>query len=66
MKFIIDRFEGEFAVVELPDRKTISLPKAAIPPEAKEGDVLSLVIESEETAARKAAIQSKIKNLFQD
>ena len=40
MRLIIDRFEGDFAVVELEDRSTIDIPKKLIPKGAKEGDVL--------------------------
>lgn len=66
MKFIIDRFEGEFAVVELPDGKITQIPRIAVPFEAREGDVISLKIESSETANKKASIEKKMAELFKD
>ena len=41
MKLIIDRFEGDFAVVELPNGKMIDCPKALLPDDAKEVKVNS-------------------------
>lgn len=51
---IIDRFEGDFAVVETPDRKHESLPRKLLPMDAKEGDAICIkngiyVIDSEKT-----------------
>ena len=37
MKLIIDRFEGDFAVVELPNGQMIDCPKVLLPDNAKEG-----------------------------
>jgi hypothetical protein len=54
-RFIIDRFEGEFAVVELPDRTMVNIPKILVPG-AKEGDVLNITIDSEATDDRKNKI----------
>jgi hypothetical protein len=31
MQCIIDRFEGEFAVVELPDRTMVNMPRILVP-----------------------------------
>lgn len=40
MKGIIDRFEGEYAVVEREDRVIINIPRHDLPLEAKEGDYI--------------------------
>lgn len=40
MQVIIDRFEANYAVVELPDRSFKNIPRHILPPSAKEGDVL--------------------------
>ena len=40
MKVTIDRFEGEFAVCEKPDRTMINIEKEKLPVGAKEGDIL--------------------------
>ncbi|MCK9443417.1 MAG: DUF3006 domain-containing protein [Tissierellaceae bacterium] len=64
MKFTIDRFEGEYAVVELDTGHTVDITKAVLPPGAKEGDIISLKIEEEETEERRKRIQRKFENLF--
>jgi len=63
MKVVIDRFEGDFAVAELPDRTMANMPKCLVP-DAKEGDVVNISIDKEETDLRKSRISEKVKNLF--
>lgn len=53
MKVIIDRFEGNFAVVELEDKTFANLPFLLSPTGAKEGDVISISIDKEETERRR-------------
>lgn len=65
MKVTIDRFQGDFAVVELPNGKMIDIPKALVPREAKEGDVLSIEIDKDETKRRKKEIESLMDDLFE-
>lgn len=65
MKFIIDRFEGEFAVVELEDKEMVDLPKILLPIEAKEGDLIIVSIDKEETKNRQERIQEKFNKLFE-
>lgn len=64
MKIIIDRFEGDFAVVELEDRTFINMPKKLIPFGASEGTVLIINIDHEETEKLKAEISRLAKDLF--
>ena len=66
MKLVIDRFEGEYAIIELTDGRTASIPRIAIPPEAKESDILSIEIQKRETEARNTSIHHKINSLFSD
>ena len=40
MKGIIDRFEGDYAVVEFEDRKMVDIHKRFLPSGLKEGDVI--------------------------
>jgi len=65
MKVIIDRFEGDFAVVELENRSTINMPKQLIPEGAKEGDVLNIEIDTEETNKRKEKVKKLMDNLWE-
>ena len=59
MQVIIDRFEGDYAVVELPNKDMIDVPKVLFP-HAKQGDVIDVIINKKETKKRK----KKIANLF--
>lgn len=63
MKIIADRMEGEYIVVELPDRSTANLPKCLVP-EAKEGDVISICIDAGETEKRRLNAKEKLKKMF--
>ncbi|EGD51879.1 hypothetical protein TheetDRAFT_1271 [Thermoanaerobacter ethanolicus JW 200] len=62
---IIDRFEGECAVIEYGD-KTFNFPKELLPKEAKEGDVLKfdIRIDKEKTEKRRKAIEDLAIDLF--
>ncbi len=64
MKLIIDRLEDGWAVCEYAEGKTIDLPVLLLPPEAKEGDVLRLVVDTETTTSRKRRAEELRKQLF--
>lgn len=66
MKYTIDRFEENFAVVELENRSFVNIPITALPSDAKEGDIISVRIDEEETAGRKKKIQSMMQDLWAD
>lgn len=63
MKVAVDRFEGDFAVVELPDKTFINVPKILFS-SAKEGDVFSIIKDEEETAFNKKSIEELAEKLF--
>ncbi len=68
MKYIIDRFEGEFAVLEKETGGTIDVPKDKIP-NAKEGDVIlfengAYIINEEETQRRREMITEKMRKIL--
>jgi len=60
---IIDRFEGDFAVVET-DNGLINISLSDMPKDSKEGDTLRLIIDEEDTAVRKKRIDRKMERLF--
>ena len=60
---IIDRFEGNYAIIEVDD-EFINIPKSFIPTNAKEGDVLRLVIDESVTSNRKQQIDNLVNKLF--
>ncbi len=66
---IIDRFESEFAVVELENEKMINIKRTEIPKEAKEGYVLNIeekiTINYEETEKRKRKIDEITKDIWE-
>lgn len=66
MKYVIDRFEGEFAVVELENKKFANIPHEAIPPEAKEGDIILVTIDNQHTKEQKEKIKKMMENLWVD
>ena len=49
MRIVVDRIEGDFAVLELPDKSTINV-NAALFDSIKEGDILKLELDREAMA----------------
>ncbi|NLV16317.1 MAG: DUF3006 domain-containing protein [Syntrophomonadaceae bacterium] len=64
---IIDRFEGEWAVVEY-QKKTFNFPKELLPSQAKEGDVIEInvLIDAQGTRSRAEKIKKLADELFED
>jgi hypothetical protein len=60
---IIDRFEGEFAVIEY-EGKLYNLPKVLLPQDSKEGDVIEININKDETQKRKKNIKNLMDKLW--
>jgi hypothetical protein len=66
---IIDRFEGDYVIVELESGEMINVLRTKIPDSAVEGDVLlidgdKIIIDTELTRERKAIIDNMMKELF--
>ena len=57
MNVIIDRFEGGFAVVELPDKTTANIPRDLLP-DASEGDVVTISVNRAATEERRQRIKA--------
>lgn len=69
MKVTIDRFEGEYAVCEKPDRTMLNIEKGRLPGGAKEGDILnidgdSITLDAGETSKRKKNIKKLMDDLW--
>ena len=66
MEIIIDRFEGEYAVVEC-EEKILNLHRCLLPPEAKEGDILDIhiSINVEKTELAKNKMEKLFHKLFE-
>jgi len=66
MNYTIDRFEGNFAVIELEDGSHADMPRALVPPEAKEGDALTITVNASLTEERRKRIGRLMDDLFAD
>ncbi|WP_373897250.1 DUF3006 domain-containing protein [Haloimpatiens sp. FM7315] len=69
MRGIIDRFEGDFAVIELSNGKMKDFERNRIPKEAKEGDVVEIgkeiKINTIETLKRKEEIEKLTEDMWE-
>lgn len=68
-KYIVDRFEEGYLVLEKETGETIDVPKEEIP-DAQKGDVVifengKYTVNKEETIARKKIIAEKLRKLFE-
>lgn len=63
---IVDRIEADFAVCEIEEGYFADVPLKALPDGVKEGDVLNISVEDEETERRKSNINNLMNNLFKD
>ncbi len=61
MKVIIDRFEGDYAVVELENGEFADMPKVFVP-NAKEGDIVTITVSEDKD--RKKRIEDLANELF--
>lgn len=70
MRGIIDRFAGDYAVVEFEGRKIMNILRSELVPEAKEGDVIyqtngKYQVDLEETKKRKDDIAKLMENMWE-
>ncbi len=65
--YIIDRFEGDWAVIEM-DRQVFNVPKSLLPSAAKEGDVIEIHIKVnvERTEERQNQAKKLLDNFFDE
>lgn len=63
---IIDRFEGDIAVIEW-QNKTFDFPKELLPKEIKEGDIINInvVVDKEATRKEKMKIDKMMDDLLE-
>lgn len=63
MRVVVDRFEGDYAKVELDEGVFYDIPKVLVP-DAKEGDIIDIIVNHEETDKLKSEVDSLIDELF--
>ena len=61
---IIDRFEKDRVIIEC-GNESFSLPEKLVPENAKEGDVLKMVVDKNKTELRKNKIEKLSDELFE-
>ena len=69
MKYVIDRFEDNFAVCEDESQNFVDIEKAKLPKDAREGDIIivngdMITVDKESTKARKKEVQDLFDSLF--
>lgn len=66
--FVVDRFEGEWAVVENENRRTFNIPKSILPIGIKEGDVINIQVTIDLKATKVLTEKSKhlLDNFFDE
>lgn len=63
---IVDRIEADVAVCEIEEGSFADIPLKVLPNGVKEGDVIHISIEAEETQKRKKNIDNLMNSLFTD
>lgn len=71
-KLTVDRFDGIYAICEDEERKMFAIPTAELPANVREGDKLEIdgegviTVNSEATAADRAAVRAKENSIFEN
>lgn len=63
MDVIVDRIEGDYAVVEIEKGKMCNLPLVFVP-NVKEGDVVTITINKDKIEERKKTIEDLMNSVF--
>lgn len=66
--YIIDRFEGDWAIIETENSTLFNLPRSVMPTDLKEGDVINILvsIDTESTIQRSKSSKSLLDNFFDE
>lgn len=65
MKIIVDRIEENIATVELENGEMLNIPKILLE-DAKEGDIVEIIIRKKETMERQQMIEEFLNDLFEN
>ena len=66
MRLIVDRFENEWAMVELEDGRLAGMPKICLPDDVTEGSIVEIRTICEETEKRRSEMRAKMTSLFRE
>ena len=64
MEVIVDRIEGDYAVLEIEKGKMCNLPLELVP-NVKEGDIVTIIINKDKTEERKKTIEDLMNSVFE-
>ena len=64
MDVIVDRIEGDYALVEIEKGKMCNLPIELVP-DVKEGDVVTIIINKDKTKDRKKTVEELMNSVFE-
>ncbi len=64
MDVIVDRIEGDYAVVEIDKGKMCNLPIEVVP-NVKEGDIVTIIINKDKIKKRKKTIEELMNSVFE-
>ena len=64
MDVIVDRIEGDYAVLEIEKGKMCNLPIELVP-NVKEGDAVTIIINKDKTEERKKTIEELMNSVFE-
>ena len=64
MDVIVDRIEGDYAVVEIEKGKMCNLPLELVP-NVKEGDAVTIIINKDKTEEGKKTIEELMNSVFE-
>ena len=64
MEVIVDRIEGDYAVVEVDKGKLCNL-RIELVPNVKEGDVVTITINKDKTKEKKKTIEELMNSVFE-
>ncbi len=64
MDVIVDRIEGDYALVEIEKGNISKLPLELVP-DVKEGDIVTITINKDKTKERKKSIEELMNSVFE-
>ena len=64
MDVIVDRIEGDYALVEIEKGKMCNLPIELVP-DVKEGDIVTITINKDKTKDRKKTVEELMNSVFE-
>lgn len=64
--FIVDRFEGAWAIIESSDQVIFQLPRSIIPSTVGEGDLIEIIVKQDTLATKEAHSSEILKNFFEE